>query len=48
MGNGQNIHTWFDRWHPDGTLFEKYGFHVIYDTHGNLDAKLSTVLENGE
>ncbi len=48
VGNGQNIQMWFDRWDPDGALFEKYGFRVIYDAHSNLKAKLSTVLKNGE
>lgn len=31
-------------WHPDGILYKKYGYRVVYDA---LDAKLSSVM-NGK
>jgi hypothetical protein len=34
-------------WHPVGILNENYGFRVIYNAQSNLDARLSTVLING-
>ena len=30
--------------HPDGILFDKYGFIVIYDARSQIDAKLSSVI----
>ena len=27
VGDGNNIHLWLD-WHPDGILFERYGYRV--------------------
>jgi hypothetical protein len=38
VGNGKNIYLWFDAWHPDGVLYEKYGHRVIYDSHSKLEA----------
>jgi hypothetical protein len=34
-------------WYPVGILNENYGFRVIYNAQSNLDARLSTVLING-
>lgn len=33
-GDGNNIFLWLDWWHPDGILFEKYGYRVIYEMLG--------------
>jgi hypothetical protein len=35
VGDGNNIHLWLDWWHPDGILFERYGYRVVYDTRRN-------------
>jgi hypothetical protein len=47
VGNGKNIHLWFDAWHPDGVVFEKYGHCVIYDAHSKLEARLDSVIKDG-
>lgn len=31
VGDGSNISLWLDNWHPDGILYDKYGFWVIDD-----------------
>jgi hypothetical protein len=43
--DGRNIHFWFDWWHMDGVLYEKYGHRVVCDAHSKIEAKLSTVLK---
>jgi hypothetical protein len=47
VGDGQNIHLWFDNWHPCGVLIERYGFRVVYDASSGLNYKLSSVLSSG-
>jgi hypothetical protein len=46
VGDGQNIHLWFDNWHPCGVLIERYGSRVVYDARSGLNSKLSSVLSN--
>jgi hypothetical protein len=48
VGDGKDIHLWFDHWHPQGRLFDKYGFRVVFDARSRLDAKLSSVISNGQ
>jgi hypothetical protein len=48
VGNGENIHFWLDLWHPDGILIEKYGYRVFYDAQSRVEAKLSSVIHNGD
>ncbi|XP_059435384.1 uncharacterized protein LOC132168417 [Corylus avellana] len=48
VGNGDNIHMWLDLWHPAGILIEQYGFRVVYDAQSNIEAKLSSVICNGD
>jgi hypothetical protein len=36
-----------DWWHPAGVLFEQFGFKTVYDAHSTLEAKLSSVIQNG-
>ncbi|XP_059441719.1 uncharacterized protein LOC132174022 [Corylus avellana] len=47
-GNGDNIHMWLDLWHPVGILIEQYGFRAVYDAQSNIEAKLSSVICNGD
>jgi hypothetical protein len=47
VGDGQNIHLWFDNCHPCGILIERYGSRVVYDASSGLNSKLSSVLSNG-
>jgi len=42
-----DIYLWMDNWHPMGVLVERFGFRIVYDSHSNLEAKLSTVLKDG-
>jgi hypothetical protein len=46
VGDGSNIHMWYDQWHPSGVLIEKYGPRIVYDASSRLDAKLISVLNN--
>ena len=48
VGDGENIHLWLDSWHPDGILLGKYGYRAVYDAQSNVEAKLSTVIHNGD
>jgi hypothetical protein len=48
VGNGENLHLWLDFWHPDGILINKYGYRVVYDAHSRMEAKLSSVIHNGD
>jgi hypothetical protein len=47
VGDGTSIHLWHDHWHPCGPLLAKFGYRVIYDSHSNLDARVVSVLRNG-
>ena len=48
VGNGKNIYLWFDAWHPDGVLFEKYGHRVIYDAHSKPAVRLDSIIQGGQ
>jgi len=48
VGDGKSIHLWLDNYHPLGPLFDKFGFRPIYDSQSRIDAKLDSVLRNGE
>jgi hypothetical protein len=48
VGDGKNIHLWFDLWHPAGVLYEIYGHRVIYDACSKPEAWLSTVIRDGD
>lgn len=48
VGDGTQIHLWFDDWHSNGILHEKYGHRVIYDAQSKLDARLSNVIKDGQ
>jgi hypothetical protein len=48
VGIGSNIHLWVDAWHPFGALVDKFGYRVIYDSLSKLEAKLESVLKQGE
>jgi hypothetical protein len=45
--DGENIHLWLDFWHPAGILLEKYGFRAVYDAQSSVDARLSSVINDG-
>lgn len=39
---------WLDNWHPFGSLYEKFGFRVIYDAHSTLNATFNSVIKKGD
>lgn len=41
------VSLWQDWWHPDGNMCPKYGFRVIYDTASRFNAKVSSMLKEG-
>ena len=48
MEDGENIHLWLDSWHLDGIILEKYGYRAVYDAQSCVEAKLPTVICNGD
>jgi len=48
VGNGGQIHLWFDNWHPCGVLIDKFGYRVIYDSNSRMEAKLNFVMKQGK
>jgi hypothetical protein len=48
VGKGEDIHLWLDSWHPSGVLLENYGYRVVHDAQSRVQAKLSSVIFNGE
>jgi hypothetical protein len=47
IGDGKSIHLWIDNWHPSGVLVERYGYRIVYDSQSRLDARLDSVIRNG-
>jgi hypothetical protein len=46
VGDGKRIFLSLDLWHPDGILYDLYGYRVIYDAKSKMDAKLSSVIRD--
>ena len=40
IGNGSQAFMWFDFWHPNGPLHNRYGDNIVYDSASNLKAKV--------
>jgi hypothetical protein len=47
IGTGKSISLWHDWWHQDGILYFKYGRRVVYNAASSFDAKVSSVLREG-
>ncbi|KAL7197309.1 hypothetical protein ACSBR2_019905 [Camellia fascicularis] len=45
VGDGSSISLWFDNWHPLGSVWDKYGVRIVYDSALSLDAKVSEIVE---
>jgi hypothetical protein len=45
---GKIIHLWLVSWHPSGILLENYGYRVVCDAQSRVEAKVSSVILNGE
>jgi hypothetical protein len=48
IGDGARTFLWYDNWHPDGHLIEKYGYRAIYDAGSNVNARVSYIIRNGD
>lgn len=48
VGDGSHIFFWFDCWHPAGYLLDTYGHRTVYDSGCSLEARLSTIIKDGE
>jgi hypothetical protein len=48
VGPGHSIHLWHENWHPLGPLHEKFGLGIIYDSQSISEARVSSVIKNGE
>ena len=46
--DGSTISLWHDRWHPNGVLYQTYGHRIVHDAASNLQAKVSSVIQNKE
>jgi hypothetical protein len=48
VGDGRKISLWLDKWHPAGCLLDKFGYRAVYDSGLSMNAKLCTIIRNGE
>jgi len=48
VGDGSRISLWFDCWHPNGRLIDRYGFRLVYDAGSCLEAWVSSIIRNGD
>jgi len=47
VGDGRKIFLWYDVWHPEGCLFDKYGYRMIYDAGSAIGPKVSSIIQEG-
>jgi hypothetical protein len=48
VGPGHSIHLWHDNWHLLGPLHERFGLRIIYDSQSTSEARVSSIIKNGE
>jgi hypothetical protein len=48
IGDESKVFLWLDNWHPDGCLLDIHGFWVVYDDGSHLEAKVSSIIRNGD
>ncbi|KAI8008098.1 hypothetical protein LOK49_LG07G01264, partial [Camellia lanceoleosa] len=39
IGNGDKVFLWFDNWHPLGSLWNRFGHRILYDTGLSFNSK---------
>jgi hypothetical protein len=47
VGDGRKIFLWYDVWHPEGYLFDIYGYQMIYDAGSAIGPKVSSIIQEG-
>ncbi|XP_028120128.1 uncharacterized protein LOC114317571 [Camellia sinensis] len=48
VANGSTVFLWFDNWHPMGSLWDKFGGRIVYDSALSIDAKVSEIVEGSD
>ncbi|KAI8559863.1 hypothetical protein RHMOL_Rhmol04G0208500 [Rhododendron molle] len=48
IGNGASTFLWLDNWHPLGPLYKRFGVNVCCNIGRSLQAKVSTIIIDGE
>jgi hypothetical protein len=48
IGDGNKAFLWYDHWHPDGCLIDKYGPRVMFDAASQKEAKVSSIMKHGD
>jgi hypothetical protein len=48
IGKVSRVFLWCDNWHPEGCLLEKYGHRAVYDAGSNVEARVSSIIRDGE
>ncbi|XP_028073110.1 uncharacterized protein LOC114275296 [Camellia sinensis] len=46
--NGEKVFLWFDNWHPLGSLWDRFGHRIMYDTGLPFNSKVSAVISNND
>jgi hypothetical protein len=47
VGDGRKIFLWYAVWHPEGCLFDKYGYRIIYDAGRSIGPRVSSIIRDG-
>jgi hypothetical protein len=48
IGKESQVFLWCDNWHPEGCLLEKYRHRAMYDAGSNMEARVSSIIRDGE
>lgn len=48
IGNGLDTFLWLDNWHPLGPLYNRFGSEVVFNLGRSLQAKVSSIIVQGD